>query len=42
MISRPGLTGWRTSNGQNASPAGIDRSELLQLIDAYASSSMPF
>src|SRR5688500_13146219 len=31
-----------TENGNNPSPAGIPRSELLQLIDDYATSAMPF
>nr|WP_269822970.1 DUF6058 family natural product biosynthesis protein [Rheinheimera faecalis] len=31
-----------TENGSNPSPAGISNSELLQLIDDYALSSMPF
>jgi hypothetical protein len=31
-----------TENGSNPSPAGISNSELLQLIDDYATSSMPF
>ena len=31
-----------TDNGSNPSPAGMARDELLQLIDDYAASSMPF
>lgn len=31
-----------TENGSNPSPAGIPKSELLQLIDDYAISAMPF
>lgn len=31
-----------TDNGSNPSPAGIPKSELLQLIDDYAISAMPF
>ena len=31
-----------TENGSNPSPAGIPKSELLQLIDDYAVSAMPF
>lgn len=31
-----------TDNGSNPSPAGMTRDELLQLIDDYAASSMPF
>lgn len=35
------LTGL-TENGSNPSPAGVTKSELLQLIDDYANSVMPF
>ena len=31
-----------TENGSNPSPAGIRKDELLQLIDSYAISAMPF
>lgn len=31
-----------TENGRNPSPAGVAKSALLQLIDDYASSAMPF
>lgn len=31
-----------TENGSNPSPIGMQKNELLQLIDDYASSSMPF
>ncbi len=36
------LTKELTENGSNPAPAGVSKSELLQLIDDYASSVMPF